>query len=54
MKNIFFFKLDISNKLSVETLWKDLISRYKKINILVNNAAIARGKIMRELTVEQF
>ena len=30
------------------------MKRFGKINILINNAAIARGKLIKELQFEQF
>ena len=52
--NIEFFKLDVSDKKEVEATWHKIISKYKKVNILINNAAIARGKKFLDLSFEQY
>jgi short-subunit dehydrogenase involved in D-alanine esterification of teichoic acids len=36
----------------VEKVWKDIITKFKKVNILINNAAIARGKLLKDLPFE--
>lgn len=41
--NIEFYKVDVSNPTEVEDTWNKIITKYNKVNILINNAAIARG-----------
>ena len=40
---IFTFQLDVRNKLSVEDAIKMLPEKWKKIDVLINNAGLARG-----------
>ena len=35
-------------------MWEAVISQFGRVHILINNAAIARGKPFRELTFPQF
>ena len=37
--NIFYFKCDVSNKKSVKNVSKKILKKFKKIHILINNAA---------------
>ena len=35
-------------------MWEKVILKYERVHILVNNAAIARGKTIKSLTIEEF
>lgn len=53
-KTIEFYKIDIGDSIKLEENWKRIIEKYQKINIMVCNAAIARGKLIRELSFNDF
>jgi NADP-dependent 3-hydroxy acid dehydrogenase YdfG len=36
----------------VAKVWKQIMQDHKRVNILVNNAAIARGKLLKDLSVD--
>ncbi len=40
-KNFYFYRLDISNKKKVETALSKIIFKFKKIDVLINNASIS-------------
>lgn len=40
-KNFYFYKLDISNKKKVENIFHKIILKFKKIDIIINNASIS-------------
>jgi short-subunit dehydrogenase len=50
--NIHFYKVDIGEPSQVEKTWNEIIKKFQKVNILINNAAIARGKLLRDLPFE--
>jgi len=52
--NVKFFQTDVSNEESVKNLVKFVSDNFKKINILVNNAAISINKSIDELTLEEW
>jgi len=52
--NFKFFHCDLENSKDIEALWSSVTKEYGVIHMLVNNAAIARGKTFREMTVAQY
>jgi 3-oxoacyl-[acyl-carrier protein] reductase len=52
-KDILFIKTDISNNNSVENAKKEVISRFKTIDVLVLNAAVSFRKSVSEMTIEE-
>ena len=47
--NLFFFKFDLINTNKIKPFIKKLIRRFKKIDILINNAGIAEPKKIESL-----
>lgn len=45
---------DVSKEQDVETLIKTIIKKYKRIDILINNAGIAPGLLLEDTSVEDF
>ena len=51
---IFFQKVDITDRDAVETAVSKIISTYKKIDILINNAGIVRDKSFLKMSQEEW
>lgn len=54
VKNIEAMTVDVGNRKKVDEAWAKVISKYGKVNMIVNNAAIARGLRLSEITMDQF
>jgi len=54
LKNIHIFKTDIGNSDEIVSLWKQLKNTFKKIDILINNAAINIPSKFEDLTEEEW
>lgn len=48
-----FFKCNLADANGVNDLWLEIISKFKFVHILINNAAICRGRRVDDLTIEQ-
>jgi short-subunit dehydrogenase len=46
--------VDISNEEALNQAWRDIISKHKKVNVLINNAARALGKNFSELSLATY
>ncbi|MBP3920527.1 MAG: SDR family oxidoreductase [Bacilli bacterium] len=53
-KNIEIMKADITNEKEIKIMVNKAMKKYKKIDVLVNNAAIAIDKLIEDKTVEDF
>lgn len=49
-----FYKVDISNTKECEYIYKKIIEKYKKVDILVNCAGITSDALTKNMTEEQF
>jgi 3-oxoacyl-[acyl-carrier protein] reductase len=49
-----FFQVNVTDKDSVDSMVKDVLSHFGKIDILVNNAGITRDGMLHKLAVEDF
>lgn len=52
--NFEFVYCDLEKASDIDSLWTTITKQYGVVHILVNNAAIARGKTFREMSVEQY
>jgi uncharacterized protein len=53
--NTFEYKnVDISNEAAVEKAWGEIVSKYKRVDVLINNAARALGKNFSELSLATY
>lgn len=53
-KNVEIFKADITNREEVRKLVEFTIQKYKKIDVLINNAGISQSKLFTEVTDEEW
>ena len=49
-----FIKCNLENFDEIQTIWNQIIKDEGRIDILINNAAIARGKTFKELSFEEY
>jgi 3-oxoacyl-[acyl-carrier protein] reductase len=54
VKEIDFYKLDITNRDEVKEFVDKIVKKYEKIDVLVNNAGITADALTRKMTDEQF
>lgn len=52
--NVEIFKADISNKDEIDKMISFIEKNYKKIDVLINNAAIPSYKMVQDLTYEEY
>ena len=52
--NIFFQKVDITNRSAVDAAVAEIIEGYGKIDILVNNAGVLRDRSFLKMTQEEW
>lgn len=53
--NIEFYKMDLKDKNSIEEVFKKVINKHKKIDILINNGAISKfNKSIFDIEIEEF
>lgn len=52
--NSFFYKIDLKSVEEIKEMFEMIISKYKKIDILINNAGIGRFKSLYEVTTEDW
>lgn len=50
----FFLSCDITNEADIETLKQQLLSRWQKVDVLVNNAGVATGGALEFEDIEQW
>lgn len=50
----FFAKLDISNREQIKQVAQEVINRYGKIDVLINNAGIVQDALVTKMTEEQW
>jgi 3-oxoacyl-[acyl-carrier protein] reductase len=48
------FVLDVANREAVDDMVADVIERYRRIDVLVNNAGITRDARLQKMTLKQF
>ncbi len=48
------FTLDVANRDAVDDMVADVMERYRKIDVLVNNAGITRDARLQKMTLKQF
>lgn len=53
-KNVEIFKADVTNREEVKRLVEFTIQKYKKIDVLINNAGISQSKLFTEVTDEEW
>ena len=53
-KSVEFIKCDLSQKHERLNAWNHIIQKYKRVDVLINNAAIARVKQFSEMSFEQY
>ena len=51
---VVFYQVDVSDRESVDRLVENVIGRFGKIDILINNAGITRDSMLSKMTVDQF
>ena len=52
--NAFFLPCDITNETDIETLKQQLLSRWQKVDVLINNAGVATGGALEFEDIEQW
>jgi hypothetical protein len=52
--DVLFYNIDLKAPLEIEEMFKFIIKKYGKINILINNAGIGRFKSLYEMTVNDW
>lgn len=52
--NVLTYKADVSKEDEVKDMIKEIINKYGKIDVLVNNAGIAYDRDFNEITIEEF
>ena len=50
----FFFKLDVTNREQSKQMTKDIMEKYGKIDVLINNAGIVQDAFLSKMTEEQW
>ncbi len=53
-ENVFFAKLDTSNREQTRQVAKEVINRYGEIDVLINNAGIIQDALVTKMTEEQW
>ncbi len=51
---IFFYKVNTTDKNQVSTVVKDIVTKHKRIDILINNAGITRDSTLKKMTDDQW
>lgn len=49
-----FYKVDVTNMTGIENVVSDILSKYKRIDILINNAGITKDSSLLKMTSEQW
>ncbi|MCT4509608.1 MAG: SDR family oxidoreductase [Tepidibacter sp.] len=49
-----FYKIDLNNAQKIIDMFKFIIDKYKKIDIIINNAGISKFKSLYELTIDEW
>jgi 3-oxoacyl-[acyl-carrier protein] reductase len=50
----FFFKLDVTNREQSKQMTKDILEKYGRIDVLINNAGIVQDAFLSKMTEEQW
>lgn len=53
-ENIEIYKADVTNKIEIEDMIKYIIDKYKKIDVLINNAGISQIKMFNDITEQDW
>ncbi|MCR3905864.1 MAG: beta-ketoacyl-ACP reductase [Tenericutes bacterium] len=53
-KNVFGYKLNVTDVEGVQKFYDDVVAKYGKVDILVNNAGITRDAMTRKMTDDQW
>lgn len=53
-KRLFYFPCDVSSERSVETFIKSAVTKFKNINVLINNAGIGINKPVTDLSLSEW
>jgi 3-oxoacyl-[acyl-carrier protein] reductase len=53
-KNVFGYKLNVTDVPGVQMFYDDVVAKYGKVDILVNNAGITRDAMTRKMTDDQW
>ncbi len=48
------FKVDVSSYKEVEGLFKDILARFQKVDVLINNAGITKDALLMRMTEEEW
>ncbi len=52
--DVFFAKLDISNREQIKQVTQEVLNKYGKIDVLINNAGIVQDALITKMTDEQW
>lgn len=52
--NIHFYKLDVTDRAKITEVVKDVIEKFGKIDVLINNAGITRDALIQNMTEEDW
>ncbi|MEN3042774.1 MAG: beta-ketoacyl-ACP reductase [Fervidobacterium sp.] len=52
--NIYFYKLDVTDRVRVSEVIKDVVDKFGKIDVLVNNAGITKDALIQNMTEEDW
>ncbi|MCX7653257.1 MAG: beta-ketoacyl-ACP reductase [Fervidobacterium sp.] len=52
--NIHFYKLDVTDRVRVSEVVKDVVDKFGKIDVLVNNAGITKDALIQNMTEEDW
>ena len=52
--NINIIKADLSKSEDIEAMWKQIITKCKRVDILINNAARVQGKRLKDMSMDDF
>lgn len=47
-----FIRCDLSRKEERERVWKQILDKHNRVHLLVNNAALARLRLFKEISFE--
>ena len=54
LENVTLIKADLSQEAEIERMWTQVIGRYSRVDILINNAAQVHGKKFKEMEISEF
>lgn len=54
-ENVIFYKADLKNENEIKAVFDDVVKKYKKVNILINNGAISKfNKSLFDIEISEF